>query len=98
MYSGGGRQVVKVRREFFLDATEMAPPEPFEKATAILRQLQPGQYLHMQHRRIPWPLFDFIRGLSLQCSYVESAPSVYEIYVYFLEDEETLKEEGIPCE
>jgi len=76
----------------------MAPPEPFEKATAILRQLQPGQYLHMQHRRAPWPLFDFCRELSLHYSCEEKSASVYEIFIYFPDDEKTLIKEGVLCE
>jgi len=87
-----------VSKEYFLDASGMSPPEPFENATSILRELQPGQYLHMRHRRIPWPLFDFCRELSLQYSYEEREPSVFHVFVYFTEDENTLIEEGVLCE
>ena len=81
--------------ETTLDARDMAPPEPFDKATEILRQLQPGQYLRMLHRRVPYPLFEFCRGLSLAYAVQEEASAACEIIIYFPADECALKEEGV---
>ena len=48
--------------ETTLDARDLAPPEPFDIATAILRQLQPGHYLRMLHRRVPLPSIRVLPG------------------------------------
>ena len=48
-----------------LDATAMEPPEPLQKATLILQQLQPGQYLRMLHRQLPYPLFASCQKLDV---------------------------------
>ncbi len=81
--------------EFILDASEMEHPEPFEKATAILAQMKQGEYLHMLHRRIPFPLFDFCKALPLEYSLKEGDTTAYEIIIYFKDDFETLQQEGI---
>lgn len=81
--------------EFTLDARDLAPPEPFERATHILRQLQPGQYLRMLHRRVPYPLFDVCCALSLVYSVSEDSAAPYEILIYFAQDEPQLREAGL---
>ena len=81
--------------ETTLDARDLAPPEPFDKATAILRQLQPGQYLRMLHRRVPYPLFEFCQALSLAYTVTEDAAGACEVIIYFSADEQALRQEGI---
>jgi len=81
--------------ETTLDARDMAPPEPFDRATAILRQLQPGQYLRMLHRRVPYPLFEFCRAMSLDYSVNEDATVTCEVIIYFPADEQALLQEGV---
>jgi len=83
--------------ETMLDATDMAPPEPFDQATAILRQLQPGQYLRMLHRRVPYPLFEFCRAMSLDYSVNKDGPAGCEVIIYFPADEQALRQEGVLC-
>ncbi|MBE9538873.1 MAG: DUF2249 domain-containing protein [Proteobacteria bacterium] len=81
--------------EFILDAREMAPPEPFDKAIEILQHMQPGQYLRMLHRRVPYPLFDFCSALSLDYSFRETPAADFEIIIHFACDLETLRREGL---
>ena len=81
--------------ELTLDAREMEPPEPFERATAILHQLESGQYLRMLHRRIPYPLVDHARAMSLACNVTELETTIYEIIIYTPADEDALCREGI---
>jgi hypothetical protein len=81
--------------ELTLDAREMEPPEPFERATAILHQLESGQYLRMLHRRIPYPLVDHARAMSLACKVTELETTIYEIIIYTPADEDALCREGI---
>jgi len=78
-----------------LDARDMAPPEPFNQATAILRQLQPGQYLRMLNRRVPYPLFEFCQAMSLAYAVNENAAASYEIIIYFSVDEQALRQGGV---
>lgn len=84
--------------EFTLDAREMAPPEPFDKAMEILQQLQPGEYLRMLHRRVPHPLFQFCSALSLDHSVREVSAADFEIVIYFADDLKMLRKEGVLCE
>lgn len=81
--------------EHVLDASEMEHPEPFEIATAILAKLERGEYFRLLHRRIPYPLFDFCKGLSLEYEVKEGVSTAYEIIIYFERDFDTLKEEGV---
>ena len=81
--------------ETVLDAREMVPPEPFDKATAILRQLQPGQYLRMLHRRVPYPLFEFCQAMSLTYSVNEDTAGTCKVIIYFPADEQALHQEGV---
>ena len=52
--------------EILLDASELEPPEPLQRAIEILKQLAPGQYLRMLHRRLPNPLFDACDQLGIE--------------------------------
>jgi len=81
--------------EVTLDASEMEPPKPFERATEILRQLEPGQYLRMLHRRLPYPLFEFCQAMSLTHSVIKGSATPYQISVYFPADEQALRQEGV---
>ncbi len=81
--------------EITLDAREMEPPQPFEQATEILRQLQPGQYLRMLHRRAPYPLFEFGQAMGLACEVLAGSSAPYEIIFYFPTDEQTLQQDGV---
>jgi len=83
--------------ELTLDARLMEPPEPFDKALEILQKLQPGEYLCMLHRRIPYPLFEFCNALSLEHSVKEMPAGDFEILIYQGCDRETLYAEGILC-
>ncbi len=72
----------------------MEPPEPFGIATKILTEMQPGEYLEMLHRRVPYPLFDICTKLSLSHSIEEKEASSYRIVIYFDDDGVALKAEG----
>ena len=78
-----------------LDAREMEPPEPFERATAILHRMEAGQYLRMLHRRIPYPLLDHARAMSLESAVKAHEAASYEVIIYFTADECGLREGGV---
>ncbi len=73
----------------------MEPPEPFDTATEILTKIQPGEYLEMLHRRVPYPLFDICTKLSLNHAVEEKGATNYRIIIYFDDDVMTLKAEGV---
>lgn len=81
--------------QLVLDASGMEPPLPFEKATDMAANLRRGEYLRMLHRRIPYPLFDFVNGISLGYSLKNGKDSPYEIIVFFPDDMDQLVKEGI---
>ncbi len=82
-------------KELLLDASELEPPEPFQKATALLRSMPEGVYLRMLHRRIPYPLFDHCKNLDLKYKTLDGKRTAYEIIIYYDNDETQLKDEGI---
>ena len=85
--------------EHVLDASEMEHPIPFEKSTAIVSEMKVGEYFRMLHRRIPYPLFDFLKNLSLNYVVTTGAVAAYEIIIYFPENiEELIKEDVIKQE
>lgn len=81
--------------EQFLDVSELEAPEPFERATALLLQMKPGEYLRLLHRRVPYPLFDFCKQLSLTYAVVEGTSCAWEIIIYFVDDSDSLQHAGI---
>ena len=82
--------------ELLLDARAMPPPEPFEQASGILREMVPGQYLRMHHRRVPYPLFELCQAMSLNYRLIEKGRDSYIILVYFPADEPRLPQERLP--
>ncbi|HFC53638.1 MAG TPA: DUF2249 domain-containing protein [Gammaproteobacteria bacterium] len=52
--------------ELFLDVSDLEPPEPLVKVLTEAERLEPGQYLHMRHRREPCLLYPNLdkRGFS----------------------------------
>jgi len=68
--------------EIFLDVCGLEPPEPFERATAALRALQPGQYLKLIIPRQPRLLYPWLAQQGfLECTR-EAAPDRFEVYVW----------------
>lgn len=82
-------------KEIFLDTSELEHPEPFELSTAILVKLREGEYYRMLHRKVPYPLFEFCKDLSLSYELREGSSTAYEIIIYFKNDLDALKEEGV---
>lgn len=49
-----------------LDAREMEHPQPLEKATTILKEMDRESFLYMLHRKNPIPLIELAKGLGYQ--------------------------------
>ena len=72
--------------EILLDAEVMEPPEPLQKATLILQQLKPGQYLRMLHRRLPYPLFETCPQLAISYRHIAGQNS-QQIILFWRSDD-----------
>ena len=74
--------------EKFLDTSELEPPEPFEQALALLAELQPGEYLRMAHRRVPYPLFEYCNQRGLEYRVQPGQTARYDILIWYRQDRE----------
>lgn len=81
--------------EHLLDASEMEHPEPFEKSIAIISHMQLGEYYRLLHRRIPYPLFDFLKNFSMSYVVTPGETTAYEIIIFYPENIKELKQAGI---
>lgn len=72
--------------EKFLDASNMEPPVPFEQALLLLAGLQPGEYLRMAHRMIPWPLFEYCNERKLEYRVQPGETAKYNILIWYKQD------------
>lgn len=75
--------------EILLDASALEPPEPLQRATIILQQMTRGQYLRMLHRRLPYPLFDICRQLSIEYRHFSGEQSSWIILFWRSDDPAT---------
>lgn len=81
--------------EYLLDACQLEPPEPFVQATAILASMQPGAYLRMHHRKVPYPLFDYCKDLHLAYEIISQGSQACDIIIFHPSDRAQLISEGI---
>ena len=72
--------------EKFLDASDMEPPVPFEQALLLLAELQPGEYLRMAHRMIPWPLLEYCNERKLEYRVQPGETAKYNILIWYKQD------------
>lgn len=50
--------------DHLLDAADLPPPEPLERALDALSGLPPGDRLLLRLRRQPYPLYDLLRRMG----------------------------------
>jgi len=72
--------------EKFLDASELEAPMPFVQALSLLAELQPGEYLRMAHRMIPYPLFDYCNEHKLEYRAQPGETAKYDILIWHKQD------------
>ena len=72
--------------EILLDVRDLEPPEPFERATETLRDLQPGQYLKMIIQRRPRLLYPWLAEQGFLEHTREVRDDLFEIYVWHERD------------
>ena len=47
-----------------LDVSQLEPPEPLERILDALADLGPDDRLSIIHRRVPFPLYELLRGMG----------------------------------
>ena len=72
--------------EILLDACDLEPPEPFERATETLAELQPGQYLKLVIPRRPRLLYPWLEQHGFLEYTRETAPDRHEVYIWHESD------------
>lgn len=72
--------------ERLLDVSTLEPCEPLQLSLAAARELQPGQYLRIRHRREPKLLFPLLKELGLSSECRQRSETLFEIYVWSPQD------------
>lgn len=72
--------------EVKIDVSMLEPCEPLERTLEALRQLRPGDYLRVLHRREPHLLYPLLEssGYTWRCRGDE--PGGYEIFIWKADD------------
>ena len=78
--------------EKFLDASNMEAPVPFEQALLLLAELQPGEYLRMAHRMIPYPLFEYCNERKLEYRVQPGETAKYNILIWYKQDTDRISQ------
>lgn len=72
-----------------LDVREMEPPEPYELATSTLRELRPGQYVHLISVRRPIMLYPWLQERGFSEDTHQRGEDLFDIYIWATADTET---------
>jgi len=68
--------------ETLLDVSMLEPPEPMERVLAAVDELQPGDYLHLLHRREPFPLYPILEEMGFAHMTRTGRTVAYEVFVW----------------
>lgn len=70
-----------------LDVSRLDPPEPLVRILEAIEHLPPGEYLHIRHRREPYPLYAILEesGFAHLTRLGRDCP--YEIFIWRRGDE-----------
>ena len=71
-----------------LDVSSLEPPGPFAAALAALRELPPGDWLVLAHRREPVPLLDLLAGLGFRHRVRKGSAVPVEVVIWRAADPE----------
>ena len=65
-----------------IDVRDLEPPEPLEIALEMANSLGPGEYLHMLHRREPYPLYRLLEQYGFRYSMHSGGNCPFEILIW----------------
>ena len=68
--------------ERVLDVSDLAPPEPLERALEAVRELPPGGYVRMLHWREPLLLYPLLEEQGLRWTTRAGRETAYEILIW----------------
>ena len=75
-------------KEIIVDVHELQSPEPMEIMMKALTELQQGEYIKMQHRMQPFPLYDILLENGFRYEIMDGE---FDIFVWFAKDKTTGK-------
>lgn len=75
-----------------LDACDLEPPEPYELATATLKDLRPGQYVRLLIPRRPRLLYPWLTEHGFSEITRQSGADLFEVFIWNGTDRETANE------
>lgn len=73
-------------KEFSLDATQMAPPEPLMLTMEMLDDLGQGDYIRFRHRREPVPLYDSLMQAGYSFITCTGHDVEFEVFIWHKDD------------
>ena len=65
-----------------LDVSDLEPPEPFERILDALDQLGTGEWLHVRHRREPFPLYSVLQRLGYSWKTERTGDAAFDILIW----------------
>ena len=68
--------------ERVLDVSDLEPPEPLERILDALDQLGTGDWLHVRHRREPFPLYGFLQRLGYAWKTERTGEAAFDILIW----------------
>jgi hypothetical protein len=71
-----------VFEKVILNVSDLAAPEPMTKIIQALVKLTTQQFLLVDHRREPFPLFEKLTSAGWLYSCQQQAPECYKIYIF----------------
>ena len=80
-----------------IDVSELAPPEPMVQILMALSHLQATQYLQVNHRREPFPLYEKLREAGWCYTCEQLAAEQFRIFIYHQENKQAFDEMKTAC-
>ena len=68
--------------EQLLDVSDLEAPEPLERILDALADLPPGDWLRIQHRRNPVPLYNMLAKMDYRWETHCRGPNDFEIMIW----------------
>ena len=74
--------------EVLLDVSDLEPPEPLVQTLQAAKQLKPGQYLRMLHRRDPCMLYGNLDDNHFKYFQRKGSTTAVEVFIWYENDAE----------
>ena len=75
-------------KEIIIDVHELPPPAPFDIVIDKLPSLMAGEYIKMQHRMQPFPLYDMLLENGFRYK-VTDGEYGFDVYIWLAKDKVT---------